>query len=222
MNPPPDSSPLAPPSPPRRIVFTGGPGAGKTAVLEVVRKNFCSCLAVLPEAASILFSGGFPRPKDKRGARAVQRAIFYVQRELEEITEATSKSALHLCDRGMIDGLAYWPGDPQDLWAATKTNREELLARYDTVIHLRTPGRDQGYDHSNPSRTETPEEAQAIDARIEKAWEGHPRRFFLPSRSNFLDKVSAAIELVQRELPSDCSHPDSGIDFSTGNPEDGC
>ncbi len=40
------------------VVLTGGPGAGKTAVLEVVRRRFCEHVAVLPEAASILFGGG--------------------------------------------------------------------------------------------------------------------------------------------------------------------
>lgn len=27
---------------PRRVVLTGGPGAGKTAVLELIRQSFCS------------------------------------------------------------------------------------------------------------------------------------------------------------------------------------
>ena len=40
------------------MVLTGGPGAGKTAVLEVVRRTFCEHVTVLPEAASILFMGG--------------------------------------------------------------------------------------------------------------------------------------------------------------------
>ena len=29
------------PHPHKRIVLTGGPGAGKTAVLELVRRSFC-------------------------------------------------------------------------------------------------------------------------------------------------------------------------------------
>ena len=45
----------------RRIVLTGGPGAGKTAVLEMIRQSFFSHVTVLPEAASIKFGGGFPR-----------------------------------------------------------------------------------------------------------------------------------------------------------------
>jgi predicted ATPase len=43
----------------RRIVLTGGPGAGKTAVLELVRQEFCARQSVA-EAAGIVFGGGFP------------------------------------------------------------------------------------------------------------------------------------------------------------------
>ena len=44
----------------RRVVLTGGPGAGKTAVLELIRQNFCKHVKVLPESAGILFGGGIP------------------------------------------------------------------------------------------------------------------------------------------------------------------
>lgn len=47
--------------PPRRIVLTGGPGAGKTAVLEMMRKTLCEHVVVVPESAGIVFGGGFPR-----------------------------------------------------------------------------------------------------------------------------------------------------------------
>jgi dephospho-CoA kinase len=43
----------------RRVVLTGGPGAGKTAVLELIRQDFCKHVKVLPESASILFGGDF-------------------------------------------------------------------------------------------------------------------------------------------------------------------
>lgn len=37
-----------------RVVLTGGPGAGKTAVLELVRQHFCEHVHVLPESAGIV------------------------------------------------------------------------------------------------------------------------------------------------------------------------
>ena len=67
----------------RRVVLTGGPGAGKTAVLELVKQSFCRHVMVLPESAGIVFGGGFPRRRDMMSAQAVKRANFYVQRELE-------------------------------------------------------------------------------------------------------------------------------------------
>ena len=67
----------------RRVVVTGGPGAGKTAVLELVRQAFCGHVHVLPESASILYGGGFPRGTDDASRRAAQRLIFEIQRELE-------------------------------------------------------------------------------------------------------------------------------------------
>src|SRR5688572_16643689 len=92
---------------PKRIVLTGGPGAGKTAVLELIRHAFCPHVVVLPESAGLLFSGGFPRRSDEGARRAAQRAIYYVQRELEAAAEALQPAVL-LCDRGTVDGVAYW------------------------------------------------------------------------------------------------------------------
>ena len=67
----------------RRVVITGGPGAGKTASLEVARRTLCEHVGFARESASIVFGGGFPREHREAAACAAQRAIFHVQRELE-------------------------------------------------------------------------------------------------------------------------------------------
>ena len=190
---------------PRRIVVTGGPGAGKTAVLELMRKMLCQHIGVLAESAGVVFGGGFPRGEGEELRRAGQRAIFYVQRELEAAAWAQDV-AIALCDRGTVDGLAYWPG-PGDMWTALGTSLDEQLARYQTVVHLRTPALDAGYNHRNPLRVETAVEAAAIDARIAEAWARHPRRFEVPSASDFLVKAARVIEIVRAELPSCCRAP---------------
>jgi predicted ATPase len=186
----------------RRVVLTGGPGAGKTAVLEMLRHALCSHVVMVRESAGIVFGGGFPRRADDAGRRAAQRAIYHVQLELEALTD-DANAALVLCDRGIVDGFAYWPG-PDDYWTALGTTRAEALARYDAVIHLRTPAGSNGYGHQNPLRTETPEEAEAIDQRILMAWEGHPRRFLIDATPDFLVKAKAAIALVRDEVPACC------------------
>jgi hypothetical protein len=81
---------------------------------------------------------------------AAQRAIFFVQRELESTSQAEN-AAIVLCDRGTVDGAAYWPG-PQSFLDSVGTTLERELSRYDAVIHLRTPPSDGGYNHTNPLR----------------------------------------------------------------------
>lgn len=186
----------------RKVVLTGGPGAGKTAVLELIRQSLCPHVRIVPEAAGIVFGGGFPRGGDIRIRRAGQRAIFYVQRELEAAADA-GNPAVVLCDRGTVDGLAYWPG-PDDLWSAVGTTLDDELRRYDVTIHLRTPSAETGYNHANPLRTESPAEAQVIDERIAVAWAGHPRRFLVESSEEFLGKVARVLELMRQVVPPCC------------------
>lgn len=197
----------------RRIVLTGGPGAGKTAVLELVRQHFCKHVHVLPEAASIVFGGGFPRATDHRILRAAQRAIFYVQRELEAAAE-TENSAIVVCDRGTVDGAAYWLW-PDDLWSAVGTSLDEQLGRYDAVIHLRTPGQDVGYNHQNPLRLESAAQAALVDQRLIAVWAKHPRRFVVEPAADFLDKARRVLDILRAQLPPCCGHHRvSGVDVS--------
>jgi predicted ATPase len=187
----------------RRVVLTGGPGAGKTAVLELVRATACRHVRVLPEAASIVFGGGFPRHDGFEERRAAQRAIFHVQRELEALGEAEG-AAILLCDRGTLDGLAYWPGNPGDLWAAVHSTPEAELQRYAAVIHLRTPAHSEGYNRGNPIRTETAQAAALIDARIAEVWADHPGVTTIPASGDFLVKANAALDVIRSELPGCC------------------
>ena len=171
-------------------------------MLEAIRQSFCIHVHVLPEAAGILFGGGFPRGDSIALRRAVQRAIFHVQQELET-TGDIGNPAVVLCDRGTVDGAAYWPG-PDDLWASVGTTLQEQLRRYDAVIHLRTPGAGSGYNHANPLRTESAQDAAAIDDRIANLWREHPRRFLVESTPDFFAKAARAIEMLRDEMPECC------------------
>jgi hypothetical protein len=170
----------------------------------LIRRYFCRHVRVLPESASVLFGGGFPREPSEASQKAAQRAIFHVQRQLELLVGPEGTPAVTICDRGTVDGMAYWPGAPDELLAATGTTREEELARYDTVIHLRTPSAALGYNHSNRLRIEAAATAAAIDLRIEDAWRGHPRRLFVESRADFLLKAAEAIRHLHQQLPVCC------------------
>ncbi len=105
-----------------------------------------------------------------------------------------------MCDRGTIDGLAYWPEDPASLWKDVHSSLEEELARYDMVIHLRTPP-PHVYNYQNPIRTESPAEASELDRRVEEVWKNHPKRFVIDNAEEFWVKANRALSLIAEELP---------------------
>jgi predicted ATPase len=190
-------------SPPlKKIVITGGPGAGKTALLELARKHFCNHIQVLPEAARIVFRGGFPRRSDSPGRRAAQQAIYHVQVALEALPPEPSDTEVILCDRGTLDGLAYWPGDADSYCRTLGTTIEAELLRYQMVIHLRTPH--NGAYQNDAVRIESEAEADQIDRRLLEIWSEHPHRFIIDSTDQFLDKALHALEVIRRETRHVC------------------
>jgi predicted ATPase len=186
------------------VVLTGGPGAGKTAVLEVVRQHFCRHVVALPEAASIVFGGGFPRRPTTPAREAAQRSIFRVQLELERMADEEGEAAVVLCDRGTVDGVAYWERDPERFWDDVGTTHAAQLARYAAVVHLRTPSVAHGYNHSNPVRTESAGQAALVDARLLEVWADHPRRVIIDSAEDFVVKLHGALSAIRREIPACC------------------
>lgn len=181
-----------------KIVLTGGPAAGKTSIINILERNDWDHLVTVPEAASILFQGGFPRDRDPVSVRCQQRAIYHVQKELEEISYLRSSHRNLLCDRGSLDGLAYWPGDEASFFHAMRTTMEAEVARYHWVIHLDTapPGDYQ----TTAIRKETREEALAINQKVRDAWRHHPQRVIIPDAVDFLSKTKIAADTVMWAL----------------------
>lgn len=187
------------------VAITGGPGAGKTALIELVRRLVCPHVAIVPEAAGIIYGGGFPRDGSDAAMRAAQRTIYHTQRELERLAIEEGAHKIVLCDRGTLDGLAYWPGSPQEFFADLGTTYERELSRYAAVLQLRTPRPGHGYNHANPIRIESAEQALHTDARLLAIWGPHPNRILIDSQERFLEKMSAAMRAIESLLPHCCA-----------------
>jgi predicted ATPase len=187
------------------VVLTGGPGGGKTAILEMARRYFCHHVVLLPEAASIVFGGGFPRLDTPAGRRAAQRTIYRVQLEMEGLAARDPNVAMVLCDRGAIDGLAYWPGERQRFFEEFGGSLEQEMARYAAVIHIAVPDSAAQY-HRTGIRHESLLQAHQIDSRIRRIWRGHPRRIVVGAEADFVDKAARAIQAMRNEVPLCCRH----------------
>lgn len=182
-----------------KIVLTGGPSAGKTTILKALTKEFFPHIATVPETASILYSGGFHRPKLDAAKTHSQRAIYFVQIESESIVQIENPNRTLICDRGTLDGLAYWPYSPNNYFESLSTTLEAEINRYQWIIHLDSACI-EGYDSSNPIRLESPEEALVINDKIKQVWATHPQRFIIKSTQDFVKKMRLTRLVIQKIL----------------------
>jgi predicted ATPase len=182
-----------------RIVLTGGPGGGKTTAADLFRREIGQRVVIVPEAATLVFSGGFPRCTERHAVMASQRAIFHVQRNLEDVQSAQYPDRILLCDRGTVDGAAYWPDeDPMEFFAAQETTLEQELARYDGVIFFESAAvGGLSIEGGNPIRNESLEQAVALDARLRALWSQHPRFIIVRHNPSFFKKISFALAVLE-------------------------
>jgi predicted ATPase len=196
-----------------RIVLTGGPGGGKTTAADLFRREIGDCVVIVPEAATILFQGGFPRSREPQASRFAQTAIFHVQRHLEDVQAALFSSRTLLCDRGTVDGAAYWPGETDEYFAAVGTTLDAELARYDAVIFFETAALGGvSIEGGNPIRNESIDEAVMLDGKLRALWSRHPRFTLIPHNPSFFKKITfglAALERIVAQLNGEAAHKTS-------------
>lgn len=177
-----------------RVVLTGGPGGGKTTAADLYRREIGEGVVIVPEAATLLYTGGFPRTGESGVRKATQRAIYHVQKNLEEAQAAHYKSRVLLCDRGTVDGAAYWPDENDGFFEHVGTTLDEELSRYDAVIFFETAAVGGiSIEGGNPSRIESLKDALELDRRLRALWARHPHFVFVPHNVSFIQKVNAGL-----------------------------
>jgi thymidylate kinase len=185
----------------KKIVITGGPGGGKTTALDLFQRELNEKLAVVPEAASILFKGGMPRSDQLDVVKTTQKTIYQVQRSLENIQESLNPHKLLICDRGTLDGVAYWPGNEEDFFKEIESSFEEELDRYDAVIFFETAAQSGNeIDSNNPVRTESKQQAIDLDKKLKRIWSKHPNFHFVGSNESFVKKIMFGIMTIENVI----------------------
>lgn len=182
----------------KRIVLTGGPGGGKTTAIDLLRREFSNQIVVVPESATMLFSGGIERNDSPSLIKAQQQAIYNLQKHLEHIQRTKHPDRLMLCDRGSLDGLAYWPDNPDEFFKYLNTDLNTELAQYDAVIFFETAAKSGQSIHSNnPVRNESDNQAIILDDKLQAVWSQHPNFNLVKSSESFIQKVMFGINTIQ-------------------------
>lgn len=184
-----------------RIVVTGGPGAGKTTAIDLFRRELGEAVVVVPESGTILFGGGFPRSSLPGPRRAAQLAIYHTQRHLETAQAEIFPDRILLCDRGTLDGAAYWPEGSDSYFAAIGSSLEAELARYDAVVFLETAAAGgMSIEGGNPIRNETQNEAVDLDRRLQAIWSKHRDFTFVPHHPSFFRKLTIGLGAIESRI----------------------
>lgn len=182
----------------RKVVLTGGPGAGKTVISARLAATHPDRFVVVPEAATQIYHALQTRwdRLDTEGRRDVQRRIYHLQLQQEDqITRAHPAQTL-LLDRGTVDGAAYWPDGPERYWMDLKTTLADQLRRYDLVIWMESSAALGIYDGdgSNPCRFEDALGAVESGKLLLKLWQDHPNLKHVGAFSDFDEKIHAVEE----------------------------
>ncbi len=195
-----------------KLVLTGGPCAGKTHCLRAIRAQFGSEIITVPESATLLLDSGVPPPGHERvhtekdeWMRTFQSGIVAVQQTLEETCERLARNwgaRLIVCDRGILDGAAYWPGGRQAFLDHFGWTGEDCFARYHRVLHLQSLA--EAHPHlygpqDNTIRYEDVTDALRVEQAVRDAWQGHPGLIVIAAQEELECKIVRVLEHV-REL----------------------
>lgn len=187
-----------------KLVITGGPCAGKTTAMTSILKEFEKKgyrVLFVPETATELITGGVA-PWTCGSNLDYQKCQVRLQKEKEAIFHDAAltmdtDNVLIVCDRGVLDNKAYMSQEEFDaVMNALDTNEVAERDQYDAVIHMVTAAKGalEAYTlANNAARTESAEEAAALDDKLIAAWTGHPHLRVIDNSTTFEEKLHRVV-----------------------------
>lgn len=197
-----------------RVVFTGGPCAGKTTSINRI-KNFFENIGwkvyCVPETATTLLSAGIYFYDLSTECKInfqenLLKTLVQIEDSINDVAKHhfndKNQSCMIIYDRGAMDPIAYLAAEEWEILKMRNPHWNEVDLRdnrYDQIIHLITAanGAEQFYTlDNNVTRTETIQVAREIDERCAKAWIGHPCMDVIDNEISFERKVSKSLQAV--------------------------
>jgi predicted ATPase len=183
----------------KKIVLTGAPSSGKSSSMAELTRLYGGRVALIPESAVVLLSGGFPAPAhdDLEQIRGFQRAIITVQENLELIIERRHPAAaLFILDRAKLDGAGFWPPGPEDYFRQFAVDPAKEFLKYDHVLFLELPAL-ESFGGVNQRRFHNYEQSLESERRLRQVWSRHPGFVTIPAKETLESKVGDVVQFVR-------------------------
>jgi 3-dehydroquinate synthetase/nucleoside-diphosphate-sugar epimerase/predicted NBD/HSP70 family sugar kinase/MoaA/NifB/PqqE/SkfB family radical SAM enzyme/adenine/guanine phosphoribosyltransferase-like PRPP-binding protein len=182
----------------RRIVLTGGIYGGKTTFLRRIAPHYSKDTVYLPEVIPLLLEGGIKvNPESYTEQINIQRLIYILKYLIEVETSLLYPDAVVLCERGTLDGIAWWPGKPMDFEKEFGGIRNELN-RYGHVIFSESVASTDHAVGELKKRYESIERAKEIDSTLHILWSAH-KSFYKVLHTDWATKA-AKLEITLATL----------------------
>lgn len=195
----------------KKIVLTGGPGSGKTTVINQIKEKYEKLgytVFIVDETATYLILNGIkPNGDNALTNMEFQELVMKMQIAKEEIFEQAAKDLpnkkiLIVYDRGTIDGMAYID-ERNFLYLIKKINPSysyaDLINKYDLVLILKSR-KDFYTTENNKARGETVEEALRIGDVTLKNWCGHSNLKIILPKDTIEEKISEVLSLIDEAI----------------------
>ena len=188
------------------IVLTGGPGGGKSTLIEELRHDptwagrFVALLETIHYAGFVNSS-----PREKLFQRVMVNLQMALEDGLKHALDVTDSRPI-ICHRGSLVPLAYWI---QRGWAEgeflefPETRLEDHYQRYTAVIQLVTAADGASWAYSRWPHAHRPEEAEdaiRLDRCLAQVWGKHPQYFRLDNTGRTWQEKSAEARRILRTI----------------------
>ena len=194
-----------------KIVFTGGPCAGKTTAIPLCSELLLSAgfnVLLIPEGSTMIQGCGIVLKDNLVSNIEFQRALFkyqmFFEKLLSEINLNNDKDIVILCDRGLIDNKAYIEDKEEwlKLLKEFELTEELIFSSYDYILHMQSAayGAEEAYTcQNNDKRVEnTIEKARAVEDNIVRAYYGVDKNIlqYIDNSTNFDEKIQRVVNAL--------------------------
>jgi len=190
---------------PRCISVSGAPFGGKTTFLQHLIRTRKSGYVYIPEVIALMRASGQPFNGDPFG----QRIIVALKYLLEVFSLKHYPNCLILCDRGVLDGAAYWP--IKGSFESVVGKNEDHFKRYFAAVLFQGVASTSHAYKEFGDRQESVSQARTIDQMLYQTWKDHPRFRYIPHTTwtEKTKRADAVFDELERAYHEGWSSPHS-------------